>query len=113
MKFSGKVGFWLGSEETKPGKYVSKILEKSYTGDVLRNQRRFQPVESQQNDDLVINNQISIVSDLYAQNNWHSIKYVLWNNVRFKVTSVDLSNYPRLILEIGGVYNVPTGTVIT
>lgn len=110
MKFSGKIGFWQKDIETKPGVYKPEIIEKSYTGDVLKNTRRFQGAENQQNDNLVVNNRLSIISDLYLQNNWASIKYVLWNGVYLKVNSVDVGSFPRVILEIGGVYNGKTGT---
>lgn len=110
MKFSGKVGFWLKDVETKPGVYKPEIIEKSYTGDVLRNSRRFQAAENQQNDNLQITNRLSIISDLYMQQNWPSIKYVSWNGVNWSVSSVDISSYPRAILELGGVYNGATGT---
>lgn len=103
MKFCGKVGFWLGDKEVKPGVYKPDILERPYVGDVLRLSRRFQSADKQ-NDDLVPNNQISILSDIYMQQNWSSIKYVVWNNAKLKVTSVDI-NYPRITLEIGGLYN--------
>lgn len=103
MKFAGKIGFWIKDVEVKPSVYRPAIIERPYTGDVLRNNRRFKETD-QQNDDLVINNQISILADLYAYENWMSIKYVLWNGVKLKVKSVEVS-YPRLTLEVGGVYN--------
>lgn len=105
MKFSGKIGFWLGDIKTKPGIYKSNIVEKTYTGDVLKNIRNFQSDENQINDNLRVNNRLSIISDLYMQKNWASIKYVLWNGVKWKVSSVDVSSYPRVVLELGGVYN--------
>ena len=103
MKFSGKVGFWMEDVETSPGVYQSKIVERSYCGDVYKNDRRWQESD-QQNDILKVRNTISIVSDLFARNNYASIKYVIWNNAKLKVTSVEL-DYPRLSLEIGGFYN--------
>lgn len=103
MKFYGKVGFWDGSVETKPGVYKSKIVEKSYSGDVNWANRHFQPTENQ-NDDLKLNNQISILADLYSKQNFASIRYVVWNGVKWRVTNVEV-NYPRLTLTIGGVYN--------
>lgn len=103
MKFYGKIGFWLGDVEVKPGIFESNIIEKNYAGDVYRNVRKFQSREYQ-NDELTISNQIGILSDLYMRQNWSSIRYVLWNGVKWKVTSVDV-NYPRIILELGGVWN--------
>lgn len=110
MKFSGKVGFWFKDIETRPGVYKAGIVEKSYTGDVLKNIRNFQATENQQNENLKNNNRLSIISDLYMQQNWGSIKYVTWNGVSWKVSSVDVSSYPRVILDLGGVYNGKTGT---
>lgn len=112
MKFVGKVGFWEKEIEVKPGVFRSDIIEKTYTGEVYRNNRRFQSGENQQNQNLVINNQISILSDLYARNNWASIRYVIWNGAKWQVTSVEVT-YPRLVLEIGGVYNGENARTIT
>lgn len=111
MKFSGKIGFWTSEYvETKPGVYKPDIVEKPYTGDILRNQRRFQPGDNQQNENLVVSNRISIISDLYMKQNWSSIRYVVWNNVNWSVSSIDVSQYPRVLIDLGGVYNGKTGT---
>lgn len=103
MKFSGIVGFWISDVEIRPGVYKPYIEERTYYGDVTRNERRWQEAD-QQNDNMRINNSISILSDLFAQQNYASIKYVIWNGAKLKVKSVTL-NYPRITLEIGGVYN--------
>ncbi|MCI7789134.1 MAG: hypothetical protein MR518_06585 [Mollicutes bacterium] len=108
MKFSGKIGFWIKDVEIKPGVFKPQIIEKNYTGDVLRNIRRFQSVENQQNENLAVNNKLSIISDLYLQQNWGSIKYVSWNGVNWQVSSVDIGSFPRIVLELGGVYNGKT-----
>lgn len=112
MKFSGIVGFWFGDKEVKPGVYRPKIEEKTYVGDILSNRRRFQQAENTTNDDLIVTSQISILSDLYLQKNWPSIKYVVWNGTAWKVTNVDVS-YPRLTLDLGGVYNGQRPSVVT
>lgn len=108
MKFHGTIGFWFNDAEVEPGRFLPHVEERpGYHGDVLRNNLRTQSVSDQQNDNLVINNRLSILSDLYLQQNWSSIRYVIWNGVRWKVTNVEL-NYPRIILEVGGIYNGPT-----
>lgn len=103
-KFVGKVGFWSEDKEVKPGIWKPGIIEKDYYGDIIQNNRRWQN-SGNQNDAFVVNNRISILSDLYAQQNYASIKYVVWNDIKLKVTSVEMA-YPRLILEIGGEYVV-------
>lgn len=112
MKFHGRIGFWLGDVETEPGIWKPNIVEKTYVGDILRNYRKFQPVSDKANDDLTINNQFSILSDLYLRENLSSIRYVLWNGARWKINTVEI-NYPRITLEIGGVYNGKTPEQIT
>lgn len=103
MKFSGKVGFWMNEEEVEPGIWKSAIVERDYFGDVTLSYRRLQPSDHQ-NDNFSTNSRVSILSDLYARQNWASIRYVVWNGVKLKVTSVEIG-YPRIILEVGGVYN--------
>lgn len=107
MKFVGSVGFWMKSQEVKPGVFKPEIIEKPYTGDVNWSNRHFQTSEYQ-NDDVKMNNQISILSDLYLQQHFRSIRYVVWNGAKWKVSNVEIG-YPRVILTIGGVYN-GTGT---
>ena len=103
MKFSGRVGFWFEDIETSPGVYEPQIVEKSYCGDLLSNTRRNQN-SSDQNDEFGISNKISILADLYMKKNWPFIKYVTMNGIKLKVKSGDI-NYPRITLELGGVWN--------
>lgn len=110
MKFSGKIGFWQKSIQTNPGVFKPGILEKPYTGDVLRNYRRWQSAENQQNENLTVSNRISIISDLFMQKNWGSIKYVNWNGVNWSVSSIDIGSFPRIIIDLGGVYNGTTSS---
>lgn len=102
------IGFWVGDKKTKPGVYEPNIKELPYTGDILKNYQQFQSVESKQNENLTINNRLSIVSNLYMRNNYHSIKYVKWNGIKWKVKSIDISSYPRVIMELGGLYDENT-----
>lgn len=103
-KYFGSVGY-AEIKETRPGVWVDGITERQYYGDVTRNMRRWQSSENL-NDDLTVNNQISIVADPYAYQNFHAIKYVTWMGSRWKVSNIEVQ-YPRLILEVGGVYNGP------
>lgn len=101
-RFYGEVGY-APTVETRPGVWEEVIIPRNYYGDVTRNMRRYQSADKV-NDDLVVNNQISIVADPYAMQNFHLIRYVEWMGAKWKVSNVDVQ-YPRLILEIGGVYN--------
>lgn len=103
MKFFGKIGFWKEDVETLPGVWKPSIIERPYTGDVLRDTRSFQSSDTQ-NKKFTVKAKISILGDLYAHENWPSIKYVVWKEVKWEVSNVDV-NYPRLTFELGGVYN--------
>lgn len=103
-KFYGKIGFVIPVEDPpESGVIVNKQIERSYYGDIIRNYRRWE--HSQQvNDDINVNNEISIVADPYVNMNTPYIRYVIWNDVKWKVTGIDVL-YPRMVLSIGGVYN--------
>jgi len=106
-RFKGEVGYG-NSVETPPnsGVWVDTIEEKAYFGDVIRNTRKAESGESL-NDDLVVNNSITIVADQFAIDHFFKIKYVRWMQVLWTVTNVEVKT-PRLILSLGSIYNGPT-----
>lgn len=106
-RFYGRVGF-ASSQETAPGVYTDVIVERSYFGDVLRNMRRLSAGEPV-NDDLSVSNQISIVADAYANEHFHAIRYVEWSGSLWTVDLVTVQA-PRLVFELGKVYNGPIQT---
>ena len=106
MKFYGKIGFGV-TEETVPGVWTETIHERSYFGDVLRNYRRFQTGKDV-NDDISITNQISIVADPYAYDNFHNMLYVEFMGTRWKASDVEVE-LPRLKITLGGEYNGDSG----
>lgn len=101
-KFFGKIGFAI-SANTKPGVWTPSLTEREYYGDWIRNSSRFQPT-SKVNDDLTISNELSIIADPFAVENFHAMRYVEYMGAKWKVNSVEVQ-FPRLILTIGGVYN--------
>ena len=101
-KFYGSIGY-AELVEVNPGIWEEKITERKYYGDLIRNTRRLQ-TSDKLNDDINISNEISIVADPYANQNFHSMRYVEFMGAKWKITNVEVL-YPRLILTIGGVYN--------
>lgn len=101
-KYFGKVGF-AESQETRLGVWVENITEYEYYGDVHKNYRRLQSTDKV-NDDITMSNEISIVADPYANQNFHKIRYITFMEQKWKVSAVDASQYPRLILSLGGLY---------
>ena len=101
-KWYGAIGY-AETKETKPGVWEEQITERKYFGDLIRNNRRLQGSQNL-NDDITISNQISILSDPYAVQHFHTMRYAELFGTKWTVSSVDVQ-YPRLILELGGVYN--------
>jgi hypothetical protein len=104
-RFYGEVGYGE-TVETAPGVWQDVIIDKNYSGDILRNTRRLENGDKV-NNDISVNNSISIVADAYANEHFFAIKYVKWAGVRWMVTDVEVLT-PRLILRLGSVYNGPT-----
>lgn len=103
-KFFGQIGFVKTVEDPpESGIWKEQVCQRDYYGDVNRVIRRWDSVQ-QLNDNININNQISIVSDPFVNENIPWIKYVVWNGAKWKVSNVEVQ-YPRLILSVGGVYN--------
>ncbi len=101
-KFCGNVGYG-DMVESKPGVWTEAITERLAYGDVLKNTKKWSTGDGL-NDDLTINNRVSILSDPYANSHIHAMKYVDWMGVLWKITNVEVA-FPRLILTIGGIYN--------
>ena len=101
-KYYGLIGY-AETVETAPGVWKEQITERVYYGDVIRNSRRIQSTEHLK-DDINISNQISIVADPYAINNFHSMRYAEFMGAKWKVSDIEVQ-YPRLLLTLGGVYN--------
>lgn len=102
-KFRGFVGF-AETVETKPGIYAEKIIRKRYSGDLHRNLRRLES-SGVINDNINISNEISILGDTYAFHHFHAMRYVEFEGAKWKVSSVDATKRPRLVLTLGGLYN--------
>ena len=101
-KFFGAVGYATPVEQ-RPGVWVDSIVERNHYGDIQQDNSSWRAGDST-NDDLNINNRISIMADQYAFENFHSIKYVEFMGAKWKVKTIE-PKYPRLILYVGGVYN--------
>lgn len=101
-KWYGKIGY-ADNVEVEPGVWEDSIVEHSYYGDINRNTRSLQN-SGGINDNINLSNEISIVADPYASENFYKMRYVEFADTKWKITNVEVK-YPRLILSIGGVWN--------
>lgn len=101
-KYYGAIGYGK-SVETSPGVWTDEITERSYYGDLIRNTRRLESSDKLVSD-INISNDISIVADQFANDNFHAMRYIEFMGAKWKIASVEVKP-PRLILTIGGLYN--------
>lgn len=104
-KYCGNIIF-VKTEETTPGIYKEVPVSRRYKGDVEKNWRRWETGE-RLNDNININNTLSIVADSFIYENLGMIRAVEWMGSYWEISSLEIKR-PRLILEIGGLYNGPT-----
>lgn len=104
-KFCGKVGFITYIQEGDV--FKEKVTEKTYYGDVIRLARRYETGDGI-NDDMTLNNEIEIVADAFAYENFQAMRYVNYLGANWEITSATVGR-PRITLQIGGVYNGEQG----
>lgn len=103
-KWFGQIGF-VDNSMVRPGVYMpDKIIEKDYYGEVKNLYQR-----SENNPDSVIDNinascEISILADQFINGNISRMKYATYLGQKWKITKIS-SEYPRLFLTLGGLYN--------
>ncbi len=105
-KFYGRI--WYAERKlTDLDVYSEELTERWYSGDVARNTRRYE-VGEDINDNLNVGNTISILADPFAYQNFHKMRAIEWMGTAWKINTVEVHR-PRLILQIGGVYNGISG----
>lgn len=110
VRFFDKVGYATPAVIVD-GVWSDSITERDHYGEVLRTMSSIEPSDKV-NDDIRLQNRVSIVADAFALENFSTIKYVLWMGTRWSVQSVEVER-PRLILNLGGVYDGPVPQVET
>ena len=106
MKLTGIAGFELDQVEREdmPSVYESKVVRKSFRGELLGQYWRNQNSDKSTNDNLLNNNKISIVMSKFFMKNIANLKYVEYNGVKWKVETFEIKA-PRIHITLGGVYN--------
>lgn len=105
-RFYGAIGF-SETVETRPGIFEEKYVERMYKGDIHRNTRQWSPSEHL-NDNININNEISVIADSFINSHFGTMRYVRWMDQVFEITSATIDvDIHRITLSIGGIFNVP------
>lgn len=102
MRYYGEIGY-AEQVETAPGVIEEIITKRNYYGESTKLMSRWQ-TGSGLNDNLEITNNISIIADPYAYQNFYNMRYIEYAGAKWKIISVEVQR-PRLILIVGGLYN--------
>lgn len=109
-RWYGSIGFSTQVEadpENHPSVYEQKVIEKKYYGEMNKKVRQWIS-DNQINNDIRISNTLTIYSDPYMTLHYGDILYITWLGKKWKVESADYANYPKITLQIGGIYNEQT-----
>jgi hypothetical protein len=104
-KFWGTIGF-VRQVETSPDVWTESVVaERKYSCEKVRNGSRWQTsIYPTTIDNMVLDNRVKILADPYAWNEMASMRYLVRNGSKWKITAIE-EDYPRLILTLGGLYH--------
>ena len=102
-RYHGKVGYGI-EDETSADIYELQIQEHFMKGDIIANKSSNQD-NGKINGDIVLRSKFSLIFDAFAKGNFQNIKYITYNGVKWEVSDIDISQKPRIILTVGGVWN--------
>ena len=101
-KFAGLVGY-VTQEETKPGVWTPVEQTRPMKGDFYMESSRHQNGDKM-NENIALNHRISLVGDAYSFRNYHAIRWIEIEDIKWEVTSIEVKR-PRLIVNVGGLYH--------
>lgn len=101
-KYAGEVGY-VTTVETRPGIFTPSEHVRFMRGDIISQSKRYEG-GAKVNDDISLNNRITLLGDAYSFANYMFLKFVTIDGRRWKVSSVEVAR-PRLILTVGEEYN--------
>lgn len=102
-RWYGKVGYAI-TEDSGNGVWTENIVEKYYYGDVQKPRTSWQQNSNSINDNIRVTCQISILADPYAYHYFVYMRWVEYMGQKWKIESVENMEGPRLLLNVGGLY---------
>ena len=105
MKYAGKIGFVM-TQDVGKNLWEPVVEERFAYGDIVRDSRRLDD-NGKVNPDYTISAQFSLVADSYFFNHLAYLRYITFRGVKWEVSSVDPTTYPRILVSVNNVYNGP------
>lgn len=103
MKYYGQLGF-TNTTEISPGVWDEVIEERNCYGDIYRKSRSLED-SGYINAEIGLSVEISILADPYVRNHINTLRYATVDGQKWIVAAADTTEYPRIVLSLGGVYN--------
>lgn len=101
-KFSGNIGY-VETEQTSPGVWTEKVIERHYYGDLVRHYNDWVSTDYA-NSNITFGQDISIVADPYMYGNLVNMRYVVYKGTKWSIDNFEVDR-PRVRINLGGVYN--------
>lgn len=103
----GMIGF-VTEIEKEPGYYEDSVIERSYSGSILKNNQRFNNANSIQGE-IRFTNTYSLIGDSYLFKHITEMRYFVWKGQKWIMENVNY-DFPRIEFNIGGIYHGPQET---
>lgn len=101
-KYSGQVGYGI-QKETAPGVWSTVEEARLMKGDFYMESSRHQNGDKV-NEDIALNHRISLMADDWVMKHYPFMRWIEIDGIKWKITSVELKR-PRIIVNVGGLYN--------
>jgi len=101
-RFFGAIGIKRDPVQTSPGVYDPVIEEVEVKGEIRNIRAAWQA--NQLYDTVQARHVLSIIAPEEAITEYHEVVYILWQNVKWSVVSIEYKP-PRIEFGLGGVYN--------
>lgn len=101
-RFKGLIGF-VKPIEVSPGEYVEETTEILCGGDRMTISKKWTEAQNA-SDNVAINERLSVIYTKVLKANLGYLRYAVIDDIKWKIVSAE-QQYPRLILNLGGIYN--------
>lgn len=105
-KYFGNIGYRIDVVDPEnPDISKTEITLVKKRGEVLKNSRRWQDTQESINPTMICSNRIKFIGNSFDYENLSSMIFVEYLGSRWKISDVDLSERPKIIVTLGGLYN--------
>lgn len=102
-KYHGEIGFAV-TEDDGTGIWEQRLVTREYAGEIYSIRNRYAQ-GNERNGEVTQSLQLSIIADPFFYEKIGFLAYVEYRGLKWVATTNDLTSYPRITIDLGGVYN--------